>query len=232
VNRKDSTSPFKIFFAGIDGSGKSTCLEFLLSKFAKHYRVLKIGPSGPFMFCNGTKKKLCDSFLYSPNGGGQRVHENPYFRGVLITLRFLSNFLIAHYIKFRAGADVIMYESDTVLHPCVYITYHAPWVKQLSMQTRFSIIYRLFGPTKNFLIFYLDVDPVTALERIHRRDTTIQSHENIHDLGILKRELDRVVEIALKKGVEIVRVDTNSRSWESVRDEIDDIIKERFSLVA
>jgi hypothetical protein len=183
------------------------------------------------MFCNGIKKKLCDNFLYSAAGGGRRFYENPYLRGVFITLRFLCNFVMAQYLRFRVGADVIMYESDTLLHPCVYITYYAPWFKRVSIRSRFSIIHHLFGPKRNFIIFYLDADPVTAMERIRGRDTAVQRHENIHDLGILKRELDCVVEVALTKGVEIVRINTNGRSWNSVREEIAGILKGRFSVL-
>jgi hypothetical protein len=220
--------PFTILFAGIDGSGKSTCLDFLIDKLDGQYRIVKIGPSGPLFLCNGTKKKMFDNFLYSPTGLAAAVYENRYSRGVFIAFRFVCNLIVAQYLRCRPEADLIMHESDTLLHPAVYITHYASWAKRLSAGARFSIVHRLFGPKKNFVIFYLAADAGTAMERIKRRNTTFHRHENLHDLKILKTELDAVVDVALKKGVEIVKIDTNGRSEESVCEEITGIVKERL----
>jgi thymidylate kinase len=228
MKHSGSRGPFKILFAGIDGSGKSTCLDFLIDKLDRQYRIVKIGPSGPFLYCNGTKKKMFDNFLYSPAGFAAAFYENRYSRGVFIAFRFLCNLIVAQYLKFRPEADLIMHESDTLLHPAVYITYYVSWAKRLSAGARFSLVHRIFGPRKNFVIFYLAADADTAMERIKRRDTTFHRHENVHDLKILKTELDAVVNVALEKGVEIVKIDTNGRSQESVCEEIAGIVEQRL----
>jgi thymidylate kinase len=221
--------PFRILFAGIDGSGKTTCLEFLIEKLNRKYRVVKIGPSGPMLFYKGARKKLFDNPLYSPRGVAAALYENRYSRGLFIAVRFLCNFCVAQYLRFRCNAELIMHESDTLLHPCVYMTYYLSCTKRLSPQARFSIIHHIFGPKKNSVIFYLAADAETAMERIKRRDTTFHHHENVDDLKILKTDLDAAVDVALNRGVDIVRIDTNGKSQEAVCEEIATIVQSRLS---
>jgi thymidylate kinase len=231
TDRSDSVMrrPLKILFAGIDGSGKTTCLDSLLSRLDRRYRVLKIGPSCPRLFFRGRDEKLFNSFLYEPTGLGGFLHKR-HLRGILVVSRFLSNFAITQYARLRDKADIIMYETDTVIHPSVYIAYYHPLTKRLKNNVRFQIINRLFGPRKNFVIFYLDTDPIIAMDRIQKRNTTFDRHENIEDLRTLKTELDQVVEVALKSGVDVVKIDTNGKTRESVCHDMQRVLKGKFYL--
>jgi thymidylate kinase len=149
---------------------------------------------------------------------------------LFVIFRFLANFLVTQYAKFRDKTDIIICETDTVLHPSVYVTYYHPWTKKLKNSIRFQILNRLFGPRKNFVIFYLDTDPTIAMERIQKRNTTFDRHENIDDLRMLKTDLDAVVEVALKSGVQIVKIDTNGKTRSSICRDMERVLRERFSL--
>lgn len=221
--------PVKILFAGIDGSGKTTCLESLISSLDKRYRVLKIGPGCPQLFFRGQKKKLFNNFLYKPTDDSLFLHKH-YLRGILVPFRFLSNFAITQYAKLRGKTDIIMYETDTVIHPSVYVTYYHPWTKRLKNSIRFQMVNRLFGPRRNFVIFYLDTDPTIAMDRIQKRNTTFDRHENIDDLRMLKTELDDVVEVALKSGVQVIKIDTNGKTRKSVCQDMERVLREKFFL--
>ena len=221
--------PFKILFAGIDGSGKSACLDSLISSLDRRYRVLKIGPSSPQFIFRGKKEKLFNNFLYDQTGAGAFLHTR-YFRGFLVISRFLANFVITQYAKLRGKTDIIMYETDTVIHPSVYVTYYHPWTKKLKNNLRFHLVNRLFGPKRNSVIFYLDTDPTIAMERIRKRNTTFDRHENIDDLRMLKTGLDGMVELALKSGVQIVKIDTNRKTQSAVCQDMERVLREKFSL--
>ena len=221
--------PVKILFAGIDGSGKTSCLDFLLSNLEQRYRVLKIGPGCPQLFFRGRQEKLLNNFLYGPTGGSLSSRKR-HLRGILLPFRFLCNIAITQYAKLHDKTDIIMYETDTVLHPSVYATYYHPWMKTLRTSIRFKIANLLFGPRKNFVIFYLDTDPMIAMERIRKRNTTFDQHENVTDLRALKAQLDDMVEVALKSGLGIVKINTNDNSREFVCQELQRIVKEKFSL--
>ncbi len=230
MRQKSPQLPLKIFFAGIDGSGKSTCLELLLSRLNENYRILKIGTGSPQIFWKGKKETIINKFFYPESGHTPSLYESHHLRGLFIIFRFLANFLVTQYAKLRDKTDIIICETDTILHPSVYVTYYHPWTKKLKNSIRFKILNRLFGPRKNFVIFYLDTDPTTAMERIERRNTTFDRHENIDDLRMLKTSLDAVVEVALKSGVEVVKIDTKGKTRNSVCRDMERVLREKFSL--
>jgi hypothetical protein len=230
MTRKHYRRPFKTLFAGIDGSGKSACLDALIASLDRRYRILKIGPHCPELFYQGKQEKLGNNLLYAPSGGLLSLRSQHYLRGILVIFRFISNFMITNYAKLRGKADIIMYETDTVLHPSVYVTYYHPWTKRLKNSLRFALVNRLFGPRKNFVIFYLDTDPAVAMERIRRRNTSFDRHENIDDLQALKQQLDDMVDIAVKSGIEICKIDTNNKPVETVCEDVERVLTNRFSL--
>jgi thymidylate kinase len=80
----------------------------------------------------------------------------------------------------------------------------------------------------NYTIFYLDVEPEVAMERICKRGSPIQPHENVRDLGTLRNEFADIIEIALKYGFEIFRINTNVKNLEEVTDEVHSIIEKKL----
>jgi thymidylate kinase len=228
INKKPQ-KPLKIFFAGIDGSGKSACLDLLISRLNKHSRILKIGAAAPELFWQGKKETIVGSTVYRLVGNAT-VNENHRLRGIFVIFRFVSNFFVRQYVRLRDKSDIVMCETDTVLHPSVYVTYYHPWTRKLNNSLRFALLNRLFGPRKNSVIFYLDTDPAIAMERIRRRNTTFDRHENIDDLQALKKQLDDMVDIAVKSGMEICKIDTNNKPLETICEDVERVLTNRFFL--
>ena len=224
------TRPLKIFFAGIDGSGKTTYLDLLISRFGKRYTILKIGPSGPHLFCDGAKKRIFNNPLYKSPGNANAPNRRRHGHALFLILRYLSNHFITQWVRYRAKIDIIMHESDTLIHPSVYITHYAPWTRRVPGRLRFAIVHRFFGPRNNFTIFYLETTPETAMERIRKRNNILQHHENVHDLQRLKADLDKMVSIAAAKGVAIIKIATDNRSYDEVCQEMVTVLTTKFSL--
>jgi len=222
---------YKILFAGIDGSGKSTSADLLTSKLSEKYRILKIGNRNSYISHNREKKRVVPSKWYKLIDHMRILSKKIHAYGFFLVFNILYKYIASKYIVNFIRVDIIMYETDILLHPAVYMTYHFPLTKKLSPRIRFKIVKMLFGFKKNFLIFYLDTDPSIAVERIHRRDVPIQPHENCEDLEVLRNEFVDVLNAASKGGFEIVRINTDKKNLETVVGEMERVLKEKMVLV-
>ena len=133
----------------------------------------------------------------------------------------VANYL-GHLIK---DANIVMYETDTLLHPAVYMTFHLPFSRHISRRIRVRLASIVFGSKRRFLTFYLEVDPNIAVERIRKRGGNIHTHENVKDLETLKEEFDKMISIASGSGFNIVRINTDNKSAEDVTNEIYMVVK-------
>lgn len=223
------SSPVKLLFAGIDGSGKTSCLHLLIAKLESDYRILKIGNSDPCIFFEGKTTSAVKARWYQKIDYLRTISVKYHFHGLFLLFNFLYKYLLSKYLESYGDTDIIMYESDTLLHPSVYITYHFPWTKKLSPGLRFRIVYTLFRSKENLIIFYLDTDPSIAVDRIQKRNINIQPHENCRDLGILKREFEKIVSVASRYGLDILEINTDSRTPEEVTREMEIFLEKRFT---
>lgn len=210
----------KILFAGIDGSGKSACLDLLISRLDSRYSILKIGNYDPYIFCNGVKYLAIRYKLYKIVDYIRPISMKYRFHGMFLILNFIYKFLVSKYLELLKKSDLIMYDTDIFLHPAVYITYHFPFSRMIKNSIRFRIVSILFGSKKNFSIFYLDTEPEVAMERILKRGADIHAHENIGDLTKLKKEFDNMLEVALENGFQVFKINTNDKSLIEVVDEV------------
>ena len=225
----------KVLFAGIDGSGKSTCLDLLISKLESKYSILKIGNCDPYIFFKGEKKSAIKYRSYKIMEYIRPISVRYRFYGIFLLLNFTYKFLLSKYVELLKKSDLIMYETDTLLHPAVYITYHMPFSRMITNGSRFKICSFLFGAKRNFSIFYLDAKPEVAMERIHKRaekGDDIHGHENTRDLTKLKKEFDSMLEVASENGFEIFRINTNHKSLDEVAKEVQIILEEKLSKTA
>lgn len=214
----------KLFFAGIDGSGKSNCSDLLILRLESKYSVLKIINRDASVVFNGNRYIVfnrCHKLL----GEIRSISRKYRLYGVFLILKSIYFLLVSKYIERYKKTDLVIYEIDKLLHPSVYVTYHFPLTRLINRKWRFRIAKMLFGSKKNFSIFYLDTDPEVAMQRICKRGTDVQAHENIQDLVKLKQEFDNMIEIALKEGVEIFKIKTNDKNLEEVADEVQSIIE-------
>ncbi len=233
----------KISFAGIDGSGKSTCLDLLISKLDSTYSIMKIGT--PYVFFKGERNLIikhgCFRAVehykttsrqyrfygimeeYKPNSRKSRFHS------VFLIFNFIYKFLVSKYLEVFKRGELIMFENDLLLQPLVYMAHHLPMTKIVKKSLRFRILSILFGSKSDFSIFYLDTEPEVAIERIHKRGIHIDSHENTKDLKRMKKEFDDIIEVASENGFEIFRINTNNKSLDEVANQVQTILEKKLS---
>jgi len=219
----------KILFAGIDGSGKSTCLDLLISRLESQYSIIKVGNGDPYLYFRGERRLAIKNRCYWIMSYMRPISKRYHFHGLFLIGNFLYKFLLLKYVELLKTCDLIMYETDVLLHPAVYITYHFPFSKRITPNLRLKLVNMLSGSKRNCSIFYLDTDPELAMERIYERGADIHEHENPRDLCTLKREFDSIVEVALKNGFRIFRISTNHKTMDEVADDIQMILETRLS---
>lgn len=222
----------KILFAGIDGSGKSTCMDLLISRLQSRYSIMKIGNYDPYLFYKGKKEPAVKYRYYKIMDHIRPIAKKYHFYSLFLVFNFTYKFLISKYLELFKKSDIIIYDTDTLLHPAVYITYHISFTKKINSALRLKICSMLFGSRRNFSIFYLDTDPEVAMKRIHKRAETgvdIHSHENIMDLRTLKSEFDSMIEVASENGFEIFKINTNERNLDEVVREVQTLLEKKLS---
>jgi len=222
----------KVLFSGIDGTGKTTCLDLVADRLQSQHRVLRVGGTAYFLAFQGVKEPLISRKLqhriHRIGSAARRVH----LYGVYLVFNFLFKFGSSKYFQFARTADVVMFEADTLLHPAVVITYHFPRLRRLSPKWRFRATSALFGSPRGSLIVYFKADPEVSVDRICQREiregTAVQPHENVEDLKMLEREFEAVLQVAAEAGYDIVRVDTNERSAEQVANTVEAELRKRL----
>lgn len=219
----------KVLLAGIDGSGKSTCLDALIERMQnRDFSVTKVVNKDGSIYRDGERKLLYRRFfelVESSRQASQRYN----FYGVFLAVKFIYKLLVIKRVLRNPRTDLTMFEIDLLLHPSVYMTYHFPRLSRwLGRARRFRLMTRLTGAAPDFSVFYLEVDPAVSMERIRKRGIHIAKHENVEDLGRLAEEFDRVIRIAEAHGYEVVRVNTNDKDLDQVADEIEGILASRL----
>jgi hypothetical protein len=217
-----------IFVAGIDGSGKTAALELLISRLERNYRILR-NHDGMYLYYRGEKKQALKYSWFKAACWLKRIAP-ARLRGLFSLLTFTARHLEEEYVKRHAGVDLVVYETDTVLHPAAFAAFHFPWLKVFKSNLRFKILHWLFGRRKNSVTFYLDTDSGTAMERIRTRNTAADAHENFADLERLKGEFEDLVRAANDHNVRIVRIDTNNRTVGAVVSEMEAVLRDRLAI--
>jgi adenylate kinase len=221
----------RILFAGIDGSGKSTCLDLLIPKLDSRYSIMKISKLTPYIFFKGERKLVVKYTGYEIMDYIRPISMKYHFHSAFLILNFMYKFLVSKYLELFKKSDIIIYDSDILLHPAVHITYHLPFTRFIKNGLRFRIASILFGSKRNLSIFYLDTDPEIAMGRIQRRaekGVDIHTHENTKDLQRLKEEFDKILETASENGFEIFRINTNEKSLDEVANQVQTILEKKL----
>ena len=219
----------EIFVTGIDGSGKTAARNSLISRLDDRYKILS-NEDELYIHFKGNKERVLNSRFRKIISLLKSLQNNYPLRGLLSLLNFTSWCLESNYLKRCADVDLILYETDRVLHPAAFSAFYFPWIRRFNRSTRFKIFHALFGPRKNSVTFYLDTDSRTASDRIERRSTPRDSHENATDLEILKREFDEMVRIASTTRLQIVSIETNNRTVEAVVSDMETVLKDKLGV--
>ena len=222
---------YKLFFSGIDGSGKTACANLLTAKLASKYRVVTTGSRDFYLYFKGQKSLVAKRRLYSKSELLKTRFGN-HFYGVFLVLNFIYKAITVCQVKLFTRPDLMIYEADSVLHPAAYITYHFPITRHLDRRIRLAALRILFGSRKCSVRIYLDVDPKIAVERINKRGTDGGSHENLKDLTQIKAEIDGLIDVALDSGFEIFKVNTNIKNIEEVACDVEKLVERKMSNLA
>ena len=216
----------KILFAGIDGSGKTTCLDLLISQLAPEYKILTLSKAGPHVVFKGEKQLAVKHNLNWLIDATRPISRRHRFFGFFLLMNYIYRTIVANYLGHSIkDVDIVMYDSDTLLHPAVYMTFHLPFSRCISRRMRVRLASIVFGSKRRFLTFYLDADPNIAVERIRKRGGNIDTHENVKDLESLKEEFDKMISVASEGGFNIVKINTDNKSAEDVTNEIYMVVK-------
>jgi thymidylate kinase len=217
----------KVLLTGIDGSGKSTCLDMLIERLQRNHTVTKVVNRDASIYRNG-QRFVVRRRLYETIESMRAASVKHHFYSLFLVAKFLyKRYVIGHVLRHETS-DLTLFEFDLLLHPSVHLVYHFPFTRHISRRLRFRLMSRLTGAKRDFSVFHLETDPVVAMERIRRRGAALASHENVGDLRALKEEFDRVIEIATALGYRIDRIDTTDKEPSAVADEIESILASRL----
>lgn len=218
----------KIYFAGIDGSGKSSCLDLLVTRLQAKFPIIKLDISDPSFYFKGERRSLVNYDLYKNIENLRELSIKYHFHSCFLIFKFIYRLILVKFIELFNRADIAIYSTDILLHPAVYFAYHFRFSRKIQSRLRFTLARCLFGRDKNISIFYLDTEPEIAMNRIQMRAASVHPHENTRDLTILKQEFDNMIEIALEYGFEIFRINTNGKNLEEITDEVQSIIEKKL----
>lgn len=223
----------KVLFAGVDGTGKTASLNALVPRLDAHYRVLRLGNSGYFWSHRGLDEPLIGPRVLAQIDRARELANRFHLYGVFLVGVFLFKFLVAKYFERFRDVDLVMHESDPLIHPTVFVGYHFPWLRRTSLQWRFRTLSRLIGSPRKTLILFLEADVSVSLARVERRTAEggppLDPHENFEDLTALKADFDETVRSAEREGYSVLRVDTSTKSVDEVASQIDSAIRDRLS---
>ena len=218
--RDDLPHCVEVFIAGIDGCGKSTLRGVLATRLERKYRVLVRRGDKYCLLHQGSTRELPDLKIVSRVDQFKKKREGSALKPLLLPLSFFSHWLQLRSIKRCADPDVIIHETDRVLHPLAYGALHFSFFGIIPRCYRVAIMSWLFAPSGAYCTYYLGVEPSAALERITKRGVPLQAHENLRDLALIKAEFAHLIPIAMRSGMDVVSIDTNCKSIACVRDEI------------
>jgi thymidylate kinase len=216
----------RVLFAGIDGSGKSSSLDWLISNLQKEYRIIKVVNGDGSLVVDGEKQLVFKRFYRLVEWVRPRAKKY-HFYSYFLALKYLYKFVVIKYVERFGKCDLLMFEIDFLLHPAVYVTYHFPWTGRISSKGRLRIFTGLFGSKGKSTIMHLDIEPAEAVRRIHERGEEVQPHENVDDLTKLHAEFDRVVAAARSIGFYIHTISARLSQAEVVA-EAEQVLRERL----
>jgi thymidylate kinase len=229
MRRTSEIGPLHVYFSGIDGSGKTSCMEGLIARLSPPNRILRVGTTGVLLLADGESEHLMDSERMQALG--RKVRGTPLY-GFWLIGHFVYKFVAAKYFSRSADYQIAMLETDTLINPSAYLSFHFPRLcRLLSPATRFSLLHAFFGARRRTVILYLDVDPIVGVGRCRTREEdtgqVMDPHENVEDLTRVRDQLGEIIQAAQAKGYDLVTIDTSSLSVEQVIDAAETEIRNR-----
>jgi hypothetical protein len=224
----------RIYFSGIDGAGKTRCMYGLIERLSPLNPILRIGTTGLLIYEAGKSTHLIDSRRMQSIGS--KVRGTPLY-GVWLVCHFLFKIVASKYYSWSADYRVAMFESDMLINPSAYLSFHFPALcRVLSPSTRFRLIHTFFGSRRGTFILHLDVDPAVGVARCKARTDEdgceTDPHENLEDLTYLRAQIEQITQAASVAGYDLVTLDTSSLTIDQMIDAAEAEIRKRVTLSA
>lgn len=234
----------EVTVTGIDGSGKSTTISYLVDRLAKDYVVAHSGrPAyifGPEM---DQRKYLFENSINSidkVNELGDMIESK-----TAVAMANIVNVLAwgrrhKKIIK-EYAPDIIFSGRHRTIDSAVYSTYYFPGTSNLPHTMRTTIAEEITRTGQPDLLVYLNITPDAAVRRINDRiekenqETELvrpkwkHMHENPNDLEMLKKEYEKILRYYDKLGWNIQVIDVEKVSQNEVVDKVEKLIREELS---
>jgi len=225
--------PIGMSITGMDGSGKSSAYGAFVETIPKNLTVVRVGRfcsvirSGEEKIIGKNISKVLDSFhTWTQDTKKKRIVAFANAMWVLYSWRFQEKKLTK---EFRP--DLVLALRDPYIDPIVYAAYYIPsFFGSRSIEEQMRILKGLHGAPINNTVVFLDVEPDVAVERINKRlldeansRETVERAERLHlhenQIGLvgIRKIYDNVLDhFQTHHGVDVIRVDTTTRSKSEV----------------
>lgn len=199
-----------IAFLGIDGSGKSKCIDTLAHRLRQAYSVISLSWERSEYYYRGAYA-IQNEYLIPPFCKAHAIS-----RGVAYAERQFENPLTAEGSRQRIA--IYLQDRDTVIDPAIMWGHYIPGMKKLPLNVRISLIKLLPGTRLSDRYIFLDTQPEVAMERIRQRNPTakLASHESEETLRSLRGEYLQVVSYFQKNQYDPLVIDTTDKSADEV----------------
>lgn len=232
---------FRVSLSGIDGSGKSTSIDEISTQLSQEgYTVAHIRRPSYVDRPNKERKYFAthiNNFIDFLHRSADDYNNKTLVGLINIAHCNISN-LIEGYTIHEFKPDIIFSGRDPFLDTFAYSSYYFSFTKDLDPTFKKKINLLLNSNSMYDLIFYMDIDPSLAYERIltriekekngakHRKKWA-HMHENPEGLNFLKDQFEIAIDIMLNKenSGNLVRIDA-SRQQEEIIGTMISIIKE------
>jgi len=219
----------RIFFAGTEGTGKTSCIRALAPKLAATHQVLIPDPESPALLFRGNRRSLLGLNWTRTHRHLRRTAQRLRLYPLLLITNFAMRILLSCWFENRLRPDVVLFDGDLLVHPVAYARYHFPPARLISPRLSLRFVAALSGVGRRATIFHLARPPAAAAARIKGRSDTEAHVGPARNLRLLSRELEEVAAAAKDLNYEVLRIDTGERSPEQIAQEIVGELRRRIA---
>lgn len=212
---------------GIDGSGKSSNILQSAGYLGEDYSVVVLGWKSIAYIEEG---RICHL-------SSQRAEKCPSY---LERLSFLSTRIRTTWYRLRKASLVkgldpafCIEDRDVLLDPSILAISYLPMIRKMSVSVRVRFMRAMTGGRLSDVYVYLDINPLTAYERVclrHRQEgKKLSAHENLQHLSHLRSEYESGLAFLEESRIPFIRVNTGERTVEESSREIVDFLRQIYT---
>ena len=230
---------YRFSFSGIDGSGKSTTIDKVSTALANEGNIVVHIRRCSWVDIEGKDREYIATKV---NGFFDLLHgwtDDRRYRSLvgIVNIGYsVAQRMMEKYAKSHFNPDIVLVGRYSNLDPFAYSAFYFPFVRNLSPKQRMQVVSFLHRGASSDMVFYFDVDPLVAYERILQRIEREQMygtkdrakwphmHENPDDLKFLQEQFEISLELLVKEnGTNIVRIDATTPPEDVVQEILSNI---------